>query len=412
MPDNFPRSEPRGVLGLLLDPVFGRYFAGRLLSTAGIWIHNIVAAIIAYQLTNSAFIVGLVSMAQFVPQLLLAPLSGALADRGDRRRQIVLGRLVVAAGSGSLAIWLGLVGVEGLPGAWPVIAAALVVGIGFVVGGPAMHALLPDLVRRGELASAVALSNMPFTVGRAAGPALGAFVAFTAGPAAAFACAALANLLFAWLMLKLPIRPRAAPIAGADGSVWGGLRHLRTDPTLITLLIAVTAVGIGADPAITLAPPLAAALGRGSALAGVFASSFGVGAGLAFLLLSPLRRGLGLSRLSTLGLCLSAAGMLGLAASATSSLALAAFAIAGAGMTFSLTSISTQIQERLPDAVRGRVMALWSVAFLGSRPFAAGLNGAVADLISVPAAFVVVALLVLFAAWLARPARIEPPPSL
>lgn len=122
-------QEPaRGSLRLLVDPVFGPYFFGRLLSTAGIWIHNIVAAILAFQLTGSAFIVGLVSVAQFAPQLLFAPLSGALADRGDRRRQIVLGRVVAACGSGGLALWLAIYGADEAPYAWPVILAALTVG--------------------------------------------------------------------------------------------------------------------------------------------------------------------------------------------------------------------------------------------------------------------------------------------
>lgn len=127
-----------GSLRLLVDPVCGPYFFGRLLSTAGIWIHNIVAAILAFQLTGSAFIVGLVSAAQRAPQLLFAPLSGALADRGDRRRQIVLGRVVAACGSGGLALWLALHGADDAPYAWPVMLAALTVGIGAQYSQPAV----------------------------------------------------------------------------------------------------------------------------------------------------------------------------------------------------------------------------------------------------------------------------------
>jgi MFS family permease len=404
-------ATPRGSLRLIADPVFGPFFAGKLLSTAGIWIHNIVAAIIAFQLTRSAFVVGLVSVAQFAPQLLFAPLSGAMADRGDRRKQLVLGRLIAAAGSGGLGLWIALVGVEGLPGAAPVVGAALVVGIGFVIGGPAMHALLPTLVRPGELAAAIALNSVPFTVARAGGPALGALVAASAGPQFAFAIAAGANLLFALVMLWLPIGGRPVQEPGADRSVRAGIRHLKVDPTLVLLLLGVAAIGIGADPAITLTPPLSDGFGRGSELVGVFASSFGVGAGAAFFVLSPLRRRLGLPRLGTLGLALLATGMLALTVAPVAWLAIAAFGIGGSGMTLALTSLSTQMQERLPDALRGRVMALWSVAFLGSRPFAAAVNGAVADVWSVEAALVVVATILLLAAWLCRPTRLAPSPD-
>jgi MFS family permease len=405
-------SRPaRGSLALLADPVFGPFFAGKLLSTAGIWIHNIVAAILAFQLTRSAFVVGLVSVAQFAPQLLFAPLSGAVADRGDRRKQLVLGRLIAAAGSGGLALWIALVGVDGLPGAAPVVGAALVVGVGFVVGGPAMHALLPTLVRPGELAAAIALNSVPFTVARAGGPALGALVAASAGPEFAFAIAAAANLAFALVMLWLPIGGRPVQEPGADRSVRAGLRHLKVDPTLVLLLVGVGAIGIGADPAITLTPPLSDGFGRGSELVGVFASSFGVGAGLAFVVLSPARRWLGLPLLGTVGLALLATGMLALIVTPVAWLAVLAFGVGGTGMTFSLTSLSTQMQERLPDGLRGRVMALWSVAFLGSRPFAAAINGAIADAWSVDAALVVVAAVLLLAAWLCRPTRLAPSPE-
>lgn len=392
---------------MLIDPVFGPFFAGKLLSTAGIWIHNVVAAILAYELSGSALVVGVVSVAQFGPQLVFAPLSGAFADRGDRRLQVVLGRAIAATGSGSLAVAIMIVGVDGLPGAWPVVAAAFVVGVGFVIGGPAMNALIPSLVRPGELASAVALNSIPFTIARAGGPAVGALIATTSGPALAFGVAALTNLLFALMLLPLSIEGRVAGIrADADRRVRAGLRYVRQDPGIVLLLGGVAAIGVGADPVITLTPSLSSAFGQGASLVGVFASSFGVGAGLAFVVLGTLRRRLGLARLGTLGLGALATGLLVTSVSPLPQVAIAGLGVAGAGMTASLTSLSTQLQQRLPDEFRGRVMALWSVAFLGSRPIAAALNGAVADLTSSQLAFAMVGVLVGVAAWWCRPARL------
>lgn len=397
--------EPRGSFRLLIDPAFGPFFVGKLLSTAGIWVHNIVAAILAYQLSGSALVVGLVSVAQFGPQLLFAPLSGALADRGDRRRQVILGRLIAAAGSGSLAVAIGVLGVDGLPGAWVVVLAALIVGVGFVVGGPAMNALIPSLVRPNELASAVALNSIPFTVARAGGPAVGALIATTTGPASAFALAAATNVVFALLLVPLRIETHARA-NGADRRVRAGLAYLREDRAIWLLLVGVAAIGVGADPVITLTPSLSAAFDAGATLVGVFASSFGVGAGLAFTVLGTLRRRLGLSRVATLGLGLLATGLLATAASPTPALAVVSLGLGGSGMTLALTSLSTQLQERLPDELRGRVMALWSVAFLGSRPIAAGLNGALADATSPSLAFAVVGVIVASAAWWCRPSAI------
>ena len=132
--------KARGSYRLVFDPVFGPFFWGKVVSSSGIWIHNIVAAIVAFELTGSALVVGLVSAVQFAPQLVFAPLSGKMADRGNAARQIVLGRLLTGLGSGGLAAWIWLAGgIDGLPGVLPVLASSLVVGLGFVVGGPAMQ---------------------------------------------------------------------------------------------------------------------------------------------------------------------------------------------------------------------------------------------------------------------------------
>lgn len=169
------------------------------------------------------------------------------------------------------------------------------------------------------------------------------------------------------------------------------------------LLVGVTAVGVSADPVITLTPLLAAELGGDSSLVGMFASSFGIGAGLAFFALSPLRARLGLARLATTGLVLLAVGTVAAGLSPRAGAAIASFVVGGAGMTMSLTALSTSLQERIPDELRGRIMGLWAMAFLGSRPLAAAMDGAVADVFSPTAAFGVAALVVTLAMWWSRP---------
>lgn len=403
----------RGSLGLLLDPFFGRFLAARLLSTAGVWIYNIVAAILVYEISGSTLMVGMVSVAQFGPQLLLAPLSGALADRGDLRRQLMFGRFLVAFGSGSLAIWLGIVGAEGLPGAWPVMAAAFVVGLGFVLTAPAQESLIPALVRRNELAPAVALNAIPPTLARTLGPALGALVAASIGPAVAFAIAAVANLLFVLVIWSINVESRSANGEGADRSVRAGIRYLSSDRGLLLLLGGVVAIGMGTDPAITLTPPLAESFGRGAGTVGLFASAFGIGSLSVFAMLGRLRRRIGLERLASTGLVMLAGGLLAAGNVPVLWMAAASFVVSGAGMTMGFTSITTQMQQRLPDDLRGRIMAFWAMAFLGSRPIAAAINGAIADQIGLGAAFTLVAALVAVLAWRARPSVLASklPPS-
>jgi MFS family permease len=400
----------RGGRQLLRDRVFGPFFLGKLLSTIGIWVHNIAAAIVVWELTRSALLVGAVSVGQFLPQLLLTPWSGAQADRGDRRRQIIVGRLVTASGSIGLVLWGAIAGLSGTSGAYVVIGAATVVGIGFALGGPAMNAVIPSLVRPNELPAAVALSSVPFTVARASGPAIGAVLVTTLGAAFAFAIAAVTNLVFAailwWLPIDLTQRRQAK-----DSRIRAGLSYVRSNPAVLALLLGVATIGVGADPVITLTPSVAEALGAGSGFVGVLASSFGIGAGLAFVMLSRLRLWLGLERLGVVGLLTLASGMLLLSVAPVSWLAIAALVIGGAGMTMALTSMTTLVQQQVPDELRGRVMALWSVAFLGSRPLAAGVSGAVADATSVTVALLLVVVVLVIGATMARPNRTRTVPS-
>ena len=377
------------MLRLVFDRVYGPFFLGKLLSSSGMWINNVVSAIVAYQITQSALIVGLVSVAQFLPQTVLAPLSGALADRGDRRKQLIFGRVIAASGSGALAIWIFIVGVDGLPGYLPVLAAALVVGTGFMIGHPAMHSLVPALVRPSELAAAITLSSMPFTVARAAGPAIGALVAASAGPAWAFLLASAGNLAFAALLLPLKVGGRVERKPDADVSVRAGLRYVRHDKYIVMLLIGITAVSFGADPVLTLTPALASTLGQGESAVGLMASFFGVGAALAIPFVRLLQRRIGIAGAATAGLAFMVVGNVLAGLSFSLPLAVASFAVAGFGMSLAMPSFSTQLQMHVDDQFRGRVMALWIVAFQGTRPLAALLSGTLADVTTVRIALVV-----------------------
>jgi len=359
-----------------------------------------------YQLTSSAAMVGAVSVAQFLPQLVLTPWSGARADRGGRRGQLVTGRLIAAVGSAALMVWILLPGLQGTGGAVALLAASLLVGVGFALGGPALHALVPSLVRPSELATAVALNSMPYTVGRAAGPALGAALLTTGGPGLTFGVAAASNITFAAILILLPIRDRTGART-ADTRIRAALRHVRMNASIARILVGSTAAGIGADPVITLTPSIAQDLGSGPPLVGALASAFGAGALVIFAALGLIRRRLGLGRMAVAGLVVMAAGLAGLAASQVPVAAIASLGLAGTGMTLAVTALTTLLQERSPDSLRGRLMAMWSVAFLGSRPLAAAMNGAVADLASPGVALALVVLILLAAAYCTRSSRLQ-----
>jgi MFS family permease len=399
-------DKRRGAARLMLDPVFGPYIAGKLLSTAGVWIHSIVAAILAFELSGSTFIVGLVSVAQFVPQLVLAPWAGKRADQFDRLRQVIAGRSIAAGGSFGLAIWIVMSGHEGLANAIPVIAMSFIVGLGFVIGGPAMQAMIPSLVEPTELSAAIALNGLPMTLARAGGPALGVLLLGVGGPTLAFSVAACGNLVFAAILIYLPIASGQSSTNEKDVSVSAALRYIRADRSRIRLLLGIAAVGFGADPAITLAPAVSAELTRGTELVGGFASAFGIGAAIAFLAIGRADRRLSTPTVASLGLGIIASGWALLVFSGRAWSSALAFAVAGFGFAWAVAGLSTQLLESSPDGLRGRIMAFWSMGFLGSRPLASALNGVVADALSVDVALVVVSLIVGLAALAVRPSQV------
>jgi MFS family permease len=404
--------RPRGALGLVFDPVFGALFWGKMFSVVAVWTHGIIAAIVMYDATGSALMVGMVGVAQFGPQLILTPTSGKWADTGDPARQILLGRVLCVAGSGFAAVWLFAdPDLAGMSLAVPVLIGSLLVGLGFVVGGPAMQSIVPTLIRDGELSTAMALNSMPMTVGRIVGPATGAYLAAHLGPETGFAASAGLHLVFAFFLLAVRFPAPPERHADTDYRVRTALRHVWRDRPLLLALLAVATVGIASDPSITLTPSLADDLGGGTRLVGILSATFGVGAALGMLTLALMKGRLASPRVSSIGLAGLAVGSAILALGSTPTLAIAGFAVAGLAFGWAMTGLATVVQERAPVALRGRIMALWLVGFLGSRPIAAALLGGTADAVGVQAAFAVAALLCAVMALACLPSRLTGPVS-
>lgn len=371
---------PRSNRELLTDRTFGPWFWGNLVSNSGNWLFNVTAAVVVFQLTGSALLVGLVSVGQFAPLALLSPWAGAVSDRVDRRKLLLGSQAFSATAATALAVPTLVFGIDALPGAWPVIATAFGIGMGQAIAAPTLNALVPALVDDVDLENGVALTSLTFNTGRAFGPAISGVLLATVGAEAAFALNAFSFVVLIAVLLVIREQRRREPRA-SDGSVRAGLRFVRANRTVLLLLVGVGTAGFAADPIITLSPALAANLGGGDTLVAVLVSAFGIAAAPAALASGPLQRRFGGDRVAGTGLLLMAGGLLGAAAAALPWMAVLGFAVTGIGSVLAVTGFTTALQRQLPDALRGRVMALWSVAFLGNRPIAAVLDGAAADLV-------------------------------
>ncbi|HVM34704.1 MAG TPA: MFS transporter [Actinomycetota bacterium] len=370
--------RPLTTRALLVDRNFGPWFWGALVSNSGTWLYNVVAAVVMFELTGSALFVGFVSVAQFAALVVMSPWAGALSDRHDRRRVALLGQSFAFVASVAVTIPAIALGVESL-GPWMILAATLAIGLGRGFAEPAMASLIPALVDERDLESAVSLNSLTYSGGRALGP-IGAGVLLVAlGPGVAFAVNAVTFLAHIAALATVRLKPQEAP--SGDRSVRAALRHVRDDRPLFVLLGGIATVGFASDPVITLAPSLARLLGGGDGLVAAFVSTFGMSAVVGGLVSGGVQRRLGSLRVAKTGMVTMAAGLLVAASAPLAWAALAGFAITGLGFVLGLTSFTSLLQRRVPEALRGRIMALWMVAFLGNRPVAALLHGGAADVI-------------------------------
>ena len=391
MTEERPEVGPSAALRLIRHRNFGPYFVGNVSSATGTWFQNLAASLFIYRQTHSPFLLGVLQFATFIPVLVLAPWAGSAADRFDRRRLVLASQLVATMLSAVLAVlaWRGLAPV------WVVILCSLGLGVVSAFAAPASLALLADLVPRSELQSAVALNSMTYNLARAVGPALAALSVRKLGIPASFAINAGSYLVL--VVGVLLVRPAARVLATrAEARLRESLKLVRENPRLLAFLLIVTVVGFASDPINTEAPAFAHAFGRPDTDSGYLIGAFGAGAVTAAFFLAGRVAGSRRRMLTTL--VLLGAGVIGFSVTPRLSVAYGFLAVAGFGYLASNTSATSRLQLDVAAHQRGRIMALWSVAFLGLRPIASLTDGAIAGAFGVRAAGVVLAVPALAAA--------------
>ncbi|MHB8468503.1 MAG: MFS transporter [Gaiellaceae bacterium] len=380
-------TGPGAALRLIRSRNFGPYFVGNAASASGTWFQNLAAALLIYRQTHSPFLLGVLNFCTFVPVLVLAPWAGSAADRFDRRRVVLFSQLGSTALSATLAAlaWSGLAPVP------VVILSALGLGIGSAFAAPASFALVGDLVPRRELGSAVALNSMTYNLARAIGPALAGVSVHWLGVPASFAINSGSYLLL--VVGVLVVRPAVGVRARrGDVRLRDSVALLREHPRLIAFLVIVAAVGFASDPINTEAPAFVRAYGLGSldTWTGIVIGIFGAGAVSAAFLLAG--RVAGSRRRMRVTLILVGGGVMGFSLTPWIGLGAVFLAVGGFGYLASNISATSRLQLEVEDHQRGRIMALWSVAFLGFRPAASLADGALAGAFGVRAAGVCLAL--------------------
>jgi predicted MFS family arabinose efflux permease len=373
-------------VGLMRDRNVGPYLLGNLISGTGTWFQTLAQGVLVYRLTHSAFLLGVLGFAQFASVFLLAPWTGGAADRFDRRRLFIATQVAAAVVTAVLTLLTALDVVT--TAAVILLAAAL--GITNAFSTPVMLALVPSLVEPERVAPTIALNSVSFNLARALGPALAAFTIDRYGVTWAFAANSVSYL--ALVAGLLSVRPRTNQTRHARRPrLRESIDMVRRDRRLLGLLGVVAAVSLGSDPVLTLAPALVdRVFDQPASSAGYLGGAFGAGAVCAAFAMSHRLRGSRVGLAATMLVC--AAGIVALALSPSLEVGMAALFVGGFGFLSSNTTATARLQLEVEDAQRGRVMALWSIAFLGARPIGSLLDGVVASLLGLRVATVAMAL--------------------
>jgi predicted MFS family arabinose efflux permease len=397
----------------LAYPTFRTVYFGSLLSNIGSWMQNVVLGAFALELTGSSTFVSIIAFAQLGPLLLFSLVGGALADLIDRRRLLIL----VSAQQMLFSVGLAWIARGTDPSLAGLVVVTFLIGVGQAIYAPTYSALLPLLVKRDDLPGAVSLNSASMNLSRVIGPAIGAVLYARVGASWVFVGNAV-TYLFIIGALQIVRLPDREPLH--DGAPTGirriieGFGVVRRDRVVARCLLTMALFSFFCLPFVVHIQRLADdnfGIDPKSGSFGLLYACFGMGAVIGALSIGTFLAGHSLETIVRIGLggfavSLTAFGLLGSPAPAYP-LAL----IVGFCYFATVTSLSTVLQKRLDDRVRGRVMALWIMAFGGTVPIGALVAGPIIDATSITvvvlAGALIAALLVPFAD-LRDPARRQP----
>jgi MFS family permease len=366
------RHGGQGTFASLSSANYQLFFWGQLVSVCGTWMQTVAQSFLVLQLTGSGTVLGLAIAARFVPIFLFGPWGGLVADRLDKRRVLYVTQSV----SGVLALALGLLTGTHTIRIWMVFVLALGLGFVNVFDNPARQSLIPELVPPAQLRNAVTLNSVTVNLARIFGAAAGGAIASVLGLALCFDLNAAS---FAAVVISLALMSSGAMFGARrekrePGQIRAGLRYVRTEPELLIPLLMIAVIGALAWEFPISLPLLArSAFHGGAGTYGAMTAVMGAGA-VAGGLITASR-----NRVRRRGLAIAAAGW-GVAITAAAlapdlPLEYAALLFVGYGSISFNSLAKTVLQLSATPGMRGRVMSLWSVAWLGSTPVGGPLIG-------------------------------------
>jgi MFS family permease len=349
------------------------YASGQLVSLTGTWMQRVAQDWLVLELTNSGTALGVVTALQFGPSLLLGLWGGVLADRSNKRRLL----FATQTGLAIVALLLGLLTVTGLVAYWHVLVLALVLGLVTSIDTPVRQSFVVEMVGKDDLANAVGINSTIFNTGRILGPAVAGVMISAVGTGWAFLVNAASSVaVLAALAAMRPSELHPAPaIVRARGQLREGFRYVRGRADLVLTMILVFVIGtFGLNFQITTALIAKQVFNRSATGYGLLSTALAVGACVGAILATMRNR-----RPSQMFLILAAVAfsVLEIASGMMPSFATTALILVptGLAMLTLTTAANSSVQLGVSPTMRGRVMALYLVCFMGGTPLGAPIVG-------------------------------------
>lgn len=365
---------------------FRSLWAATILSATGTFVQAVAGSWLMFELTDSSTWVGLMWASATLPLLFLSLISGALADMFDRAKLMLVaqGIMGVSAVAMSLLTYLDLM----TPGL--LLGLGLVLGSGVALNIPAWQALLPELVPRGLVASAVALQSAAFNTARAVGPALGGAIVVAYGAEAGFGINAITYLavIVVLIMIRPELEIREREETSVSSAISLGIRYARFSPSFRRLLILVALFSFSGAVVQAILPVHTDYLGGSAGAYGILLGAMGAGALCGAFLRSRLFARMERSTVPHTMLLFGLAGI-ALGVAPNLEVAFVAMLVVGFCWLLTLATLNAIAQLMSPEWIRGRAMALYTLAFAGILPLGSILSGVVADWIGTPGSLIV-----------------------
>ncbi len=362
---------------------FQLFFSGQLISLVGTWMQTIAESWLVYRLTGSSLLLGAVAFSAQIPVFLVAPLGGIVADRYNRHR-VVIGTQASAMALASIYAMLTL---SGRIRVWEIFVLAALLGVVNAFDIPGRQAFLVDMVGREDLMNAIALNSSMFNGARVIGPAIAGVLVAKIGEGWCFFANAVSYIAVITGLLLMQVQRPAykAPPGSPVEHMIEGFRFVKRTAPIRALLVLLGVVSLVAMPYTVLMPIFADRVLHGGARGlGILMGATGVGALLGALTLAARSGVRGLGRWVAFSCGGFGVGLILFSLSRNFWLSTALLVPVGFCMMLQMSSSNTLIQAMVPDQLRGRVMAVYSMMFMGMAPFGALFGGALADRLGAP----------------------------